>query len=321
MTNKTVIVCALLLGGAAIWGWLSAESPPASKEQPAAKTEQPAPNKVPTATKKAKPTMGGMGGRMGTGMQMPAVQHHKRPQGGYKTWTGPTWISTLPAAEQEFESRAGKALQRQISVDFLEMPLADAAVVFEHELGIPVQFDLKALEEPAITPAEATVNLKVSQVSAAAALNQLLPRVDEQLTWILHNEVLLITTKTKADAQENFVRRVYPVRDLVSTGDADDDRSDFDSLIDVIQSTVAPDTWGDAPGQGSVMAFNFPESLVVAHTADVQEQITRLFKALRVTQALEDGNEKVLGQLKGDAEAAAPADATKNDAPLAAPKK
>jgi len=32
-------------------------------------------------------------------------------------------------------------------------------------------------------------------------------------------------------------------------------QADFDSLIDLIQSTVAPDTWGDAPGQGSIMPF------------------------------------------------------------------
>jgi len=321
MTNKTVMVCALLLGGAAIWGWLGAETPPANKQQPATKNEQPAATNAQPTIKSARPRAAGMSGDDRNGSRKPHPIPRQRPQGGYKTWTGPAWVSTLPAAEQGFESRAGKALQRQISVDFEETPLADAAEFFAHYLGIPVQFDLKALEEPAIVPAETTVNFQVSQVSAAAALNQLLTRVDEQLTWILHNEVLLITTKTKADAQENFVRRVYPVRDLVATGDADDNRSDFDSLIDMIQSTVAPDTWGDAPGQGSVKAFNAPESLVVAHTADVQEQTTRLLKALRVAQALEDGNEKVLEQLKGEGEAAAPAAAAKDAAPPAVPQK
>ena len=32
-------------------------------------------------------------------------------------------------------------------------------------------------------------------------------------------------------------------------------QADFDTLIDLITSTVAPDTWGDAPGQGSIKEF------------------------------------------------------------------
>jgi len=64
-------------------------------------------------------------------------------------------------------------------------------------------------------------------------------------------------------------------------------QADFDSLIDLITSTVAPDTWGDAPGQGSIKEFATNLSLVISHTQDVHDQIADLLKQLRKLQDLQ----------------------------------
>jgi hypothetical protein len=124
----------------------------------------------------------------------------------------------------------------------------------------------------------------------------------------------LITTKTKAGDPERFEVRIYLVHDLVASDDAD--QADFDSLIDLIQCTIAPDTWGDAPGQGSIREYENPGSLIVSHDWRTQEQIARLLKGLRIAQATQDGDEKVLEQLRGDGEAAVDAkQAAENNAP------
>jgi general secretion pathway protein D len=64
-------------------------------------------------------------------------------------------------------------------------------------------------------------------------------------------------------------------------------QADFDSLIDLITSTIAPDTWGDAPGQGSIKEFDTNLSLVISHTQDVHDQIADLLKQLRKLQDLQ----------------------------------
>ena len=64
-------------------------------------------------------------------------------------------------------------------------------------------------------------------------------------------------------------------------------QADFDSLIDLITSTISPDTWGDAPGQGSIKPFETNLSLVISHTQDVHDQIADLLKQLRKLQDLQ----------------------------------
>ena len=61
--------------------------------------------------------------------------------------------------------------------------------------------------------------------------------------------------------------------------------ADFDSLIDLIQNTVARDSWdGDGPG---IEPFPVNLSLVVSQTQEVHEQITNLLEQLRRMQDLQ----------------------------------
>ncbi|QGJ70398.1 General secretion pathway protein GspD [Planctomycetales bacterium 10988] len=62
---------------------------------------------------------------------------------------------------------------------------------------------------------------------------------------------------------------------------------DFDSLIDLITSTVAPQTWDEVGGPGSVQPFETNLSLVVSQTQDVHEQIADLLNQLRRLQDLQ----------------------------------
>ena len=64
-------------------------------------------------------------------------------------------------------------------------------------------------------------------------------------------------------------------------------QADFDSLIQLITSTVAPTTWDEVGGPGSIAPFATNLSLVVNQTQEVHEQIVDLLKQLRRNQDLQ----------------------------------
>ncbi len=63
---------------------------------------------------------------------------------------------------------------------------------------------------------------------------------------------------------------------------------DFDSLIELLQSTIAPETWREAGGtQGEVKSHTSTLSLVITQTQAVHEQIEDLLNQLRQLQDLQ----------------------------------
>ncbi|MCG8587415.1 MAG: hypothetical protein MI757_22135 [Pirellulales bacterium] len=64
-------------------------------------------------------------------------------------------------------------------------------------------------------------------------------------------------------------------------------QADFDSLIQLITSTVSPTTWDEVGGPGSIAPFATNLSLVVNQTQEVHEQLVDLLKQLRRNQDLQ----------------------------------
>lgn len=63
--------------------------------------------------------------------------------------------------------------------------------------------------------------------------------------------------------------------------------ADFDSLIQLITSTIQPTTWDEVGGPGSIKEFPTNLSLVVSQTQDVHEEIVDLLEQLRRMQDLQ----------------------------------
>lgn len=117
------------------------------------------------------------------------------------------------------------------------------------------------------------------------------------LTYIVRNEVLFITTRTEA---ENLLEcRIYPVRDLVThnsdlaayggdqrrgMGFGNDSQEDYESLIGLITTAVAPTTWDEGSGPGPRMEFSHSHAMAISQTAEVHEEIAALFAALRLAR-------------------------------------
>jgi general secretion pathway protein D len=64
-------------------------------------------------------------------------------------------------------------------------------------------------------------------------------------------------------------------------------QADFDTLIELITSTIAPTTWVDAGGAGSIEGFDTNLSLVISQTQEVHDEIVDLLEQLRRLQDLQ----------------------------------
>ncbi|MHB8956277.1 MAG: type II secretion system protein GspD [Pirellulaceae bacterium] len=63
--------------------------------------------------------------------------------------------------------------------------------------------------------------------------------------------------------------------------------ADFDTLIELVTSTIAPDTWDEVGGAGAIEPFPVNLSLVISQTQEVHEQIADLLDQLRRLQDLQ----------------------------------
>lgn len=154
--------------------------------------------------------------------------------------------------------------------------MKDVLASFQRSLGVPVALDSKALTDAGIT-GDTPISFVEPAISARMALDSMLATKD--LNWIVQRDLLIITT---ADvAKTRTVIRVYPVADLVFTETADAYEADFDSLIEVLTSTVAPSSWDSNGGAGSVAPFANSGALVISQTREVHEQIESLLTRLR----------------------------------------
>ncbi len=105
-----------------------------------------------------------------------------------------------------------KALDDKTSIDFQGTPLSDAMEFLADRHHIPVQFDLAALKEAGLDPSTMQVTMPpLKDVSLKSALKLILSQFN--LSYVIKDEILQITTKDKADT--TLTTKVYYVGDLV----------------------------------------------------------------------------------------------------------
>ncbi|MCH8922101.1 MAG: hypothetical protein IIA67_02995, partial [Planctomycetes bacterium] len=191
---------------------------------------------------------------------------------------------SIRIGERASEARIQKVLGEKTKFELLETPLTDFVDFIRDKHKIEVQIDNRALEDAGIeTDVPLTVNLK--DISLRSALRLVLR--EAELTFVIRDEVVLITTPE--EAEEMLVTRLYPVGDLVTS---DDDsvvigstEIDFDPIIELIEATVAPDSWDAAGGPGAIDGLEMCLALAVPQTEEIHEQIARLLQKLRQLQA------------------------------------
>lgn len=96
-------------------------------------------------------------------------------------------------------------------IEFTETPLRDVIAQLQDSQGVPILPDTRALEDLGVDLDTPITGKSVPGASLRSALKRLLEPVD--LTFLVQDDVMLITTKDKA--AETLILKVYPVGDLV----------------------------------------------------------------------------------------------------------
>jgi hypothetical protein len=189
-------------------------------------------------------------------------------------------ILGTPSHPGEAEARIEAALASRTVMDFNEAPLQDVIDYLKDAHKIEIQIARRVLEDVNVT-GETPVTINVKGISLKSALRLMFRNMQPELTYIIKNEVLLITTPDTED--EDHVTRVYDVADLVVCRDEHDALwEDYDALIDVITSVTKPTSWDEAP-PGSIrgQTLGTAKVLVVTHKREIQQQIADLLAKIR----------------------------------------
>ncbi len=207
------------------------------------------------------------------------------------------------ASDEDDDAMVRRALEKRVDIVWKEIPLNDALLLLQKELKIQIVLDHEGFEEAGVTHGE-LVNLSLANVRVRNALKILLEPL--HLNFVVRDGVLKITSEEKAS--EILSIRVYNVRDLVETPapkeivktglrlpvpagtrvrypgehETEEQPVDYDTLIDLITTTVEPDAWSDNGGTGSVSAIH--HMLVVSQTDEIHDQIQTLLNHLRAAR-------------------------------------
>jgi hypothetical protein len=164
-----------------------------------------------------------------------------------------------------------QALDSPVSVDFKDSPLDAALEYLRTVTGQPIIVDPGALDAAGVTY-ETKVTLRVKGVGLRTVLRKVLGELG--LTYVVMDEAIQVITPQQARAMT--VTRVYYIGNLI-TGDWFDTWFGLDEvvaarnaafLIDLIKSTMDPQSWDTSGGPGTIVYHHPTQSLVIKQTAE-----------------------------------------------------
>jgi hypothetical protein len=225
----------------------------------------------------------------------------------------------------EREANLEAALDQRVSISFQNTPLADVVSWFSSKLETPLILDHRSLEDAGVS-SDTPVTRKVDGIAARTALQLVLDDLD--LASIQHDGLLTVTTQDYAETQlitrvypVSDLTPLVTVKEYAGGGmavsamnvaeetEAGSEEStaakqiakpkakaspkpkaapDYDSLIEVITTTVRPQTWDEVGGPGSISEMLAAKSIVVSQTCDVHEEILQLLRALRAAKQVDE---------------------------------
>lgn len=180
------------------------------------------------------------------------------------------------------EERIREALTQPAEFALVNVSLTKFARQVAEKYRLEVSIDVPGMRaENSETDILLTATVRASRLRVA--LREVLDRFE--LGFVIRNEMLIFTSK--AVATSITPTRIYQVHDLVVVPNDPANYSDFQSLIELLTSSLAPETWREAGGtQGEVKGFNGAGvmALVITQSEELHEQIEDFFADLRVAR-------------------------------------
>jgi len=174
-----------------------------------------------------------------------------------------------------------KALDTPITVSFKDSRFQDIIDYLSTLINQPILLDNAALEEAKITY-ETPVTVKVKGVTVRTLLRKILG--DFGLAYMIKEQTIQVTSALKA--RETMITRSYHIGDIVDTGGLDSIRfgnpgiqaativQNVNAIIDLIQTSVDPDSWKKNGGQGTIVFHPGTMSLVIRNSAEVHSMLS-----------------------------------------------
>lgn len=176
-----------------------------------------------------------------------------------------------------------RALATPVTIRFKDSPFESVIEALSTMTGQPIIVDRSALKEADIAY-DTPVTAQVKGVSLRTLLHKILGEYG--LAYVVKDEAIQITTAAKA--KEMMVTRAYPISDLVAglgpwggtnglflpPGFQQAQVADnVKHIIDLIQTSVEPDSWR-ANGGGGTIVYHAPTmSLVIKQSAEVHAML------------------------------------------------
>jgi hypothetical protein len=207
------------------------------------------------------------------------------------------------AAETDRGAQLRAKLAKPLTAEFVETPLCDVLDFLGDKVGVQIHAKWKQLEDAGIAK-EAVISTKLKDVPGDMLLDLVLDQTGGHLMYTVQRGILVISTKE--DLSSKSTTQVYNVRDLLTPaapaaeakaedapaavpeqgafgGIAGDYQTPAEKLVATIRSTVAPDSWAEMGGPGSVVLYN--GLLVVKQSPAVQQELADLLRMLREAAA------------------------------------
>jgi hypothetical protein len=177
------------------------------------------------------------------------------------------------------DEKVEAVLEETSSVQFNESPLIDALQFLGKQHGIQINIDTFRLEELGLS-SDVPVTADLADTKLRTVLETILKDLD--LTTTIKGEILQVTTQEAAESA--LLTRIYL---LAGTGLP---QSDVTQAIQLIQTSIASDTWEAMGGPSTISPiYNGEESsLVVSTTLTVHHEIESLLSKLRESSFSDD---------------------------------
>jgi hypothetical protein len=180
------------------------------------------------------------------------------------------WLSVSEGIYEEIQ----QALDQQVSLDASDVPIKSVLESLSADIGIPILIDEVAFEESGLT-IECPVNLKIENVSARSVLAKILET--QGLTVTIRREWLEVTTQEVVE--EKLLKRIYWLDGLGEYN------SNFESLMQMIQTNVEPDAWEELGGSSTMTPIRLHRpnrsGIFVSAKSNMHEEIEELLETVR----------------------------------------
>ena len=177
------------------------------------------------------------------------------------------------------ETKILDALDEPTTIEFVEQPLQDVIDFFKDQHKIEILLDQRGLDDVGLAT-DTPVTRTLKGLSLRAVLNLILRDLD--LTYVIRDEVLLITTPE--EAEEYLFTRAYRLSGLAGEpAEPDKVRYNADQIAEAIPLAVDPQSWREEGGPGSLALLDLsPGSvLVVRQSYGVHEKIVEFLDMLQ----------------------------------------